>query len=401
MSSDGNNNFTLVLDDENGNLKGAHDILAESGRENVIYASSLEEARSELNGEAPGIVLVSCASGSAEAESLLADLALTPGWVIGGVTAEQATDPGFLRSAMQARFNDILAVPADPDTLLQSIDVGLSHIKGSSKSQGKVVVLYSGKGGSGVSTVAVNLALGLNLQGGLKIGLLDLDLQCGLVSSLLNLQPTQTLGKLGEIPIEDMNAMREEIFSRITPHDSGLRVVASPTVLHDGLNISAEMITRVIRTLRERFDILVIDTPKWVGDRLVAALDESDLILLVAEPQIPSLAKVREALRLFSRFEYPAEKIELLFNRVDKKGELQPEEAAEALNRKVYFSLPEETQRLTDAANRGDPPLAEEQPKGPFANAVIELADKLRVDLGFPSLAPVKKKGGFFRRFSK
>ena len=63
----------------------------------------------------------------------------------------------------------------------------------------------------------------------------------------------------------------------------------------------------------------------------MASLDESDLILLVTEPQIPSLAKVREALRLFSRFEYPAEKIELLFNRVEKKGELQPEEAAEAM----------------------------------------------------------------------
>ena len=401
MSNGQNSSLTLILDDENESLKGAHDTLAESGRENVIYASNLEEARSVLNGEDPGIVLVSCASGSAEAESLLADLAITPSWVIGGVSAEQATDPDFLRTAMQSRFNDILAVPAESEALFQSIDVGFSHIKGSSESGGKVVVLYSGKGGTGVSTIAVNLALGLNQQGGLKIGLVDLDLQCGLVSSLLNLQPTQTLGKLGEIPVDDMSAMREEVLSRITPHDSGLRVVASPTVLHDGLSISADMVTKVIQILRERFDILIVDTPKWVGDRLVAALDESDLILLVVEPQIPSLAKVRESLRLFSRFEYPPENIELLFNRVDKKGELQPEEAAEALNRKVYFSIPDETQRLIDAANRGAPPLAEEQLKGSFTNAVVGLAERLRGDLGFPSYAPIKKKRGIFGRFSK
>lgn len=401
MSENSNNHLTLVLDDENGSLKGAHQLLSEAGRDNVVYASNIEEARSGLNGAAPSVVLVSCFAGSSEAESVLADLAVTPGWVIGGVSAEQAADPQFLRTAMHARFNDILKVPADTESLIQSIEMGLSHIRGSSESQGKVVALYSGKGGTGVSTLAVNLALALNRQGGLKVGLVDLDLQCGLVASLLNLQPTQTLGKLGEIPIEDVGAMREEILSRVTPHESGLRVVASPTVLHDGLNISASMVTQVIRILKDRFDVLIVDTPKWVGDRLVAALDESDLILLVVEPQIPSLAKVRESLRLFARFEYPPEKTELLFNRVNKKGELQPEEAAGALNREVYFSLPDETQRLTDAANRGAPPLAEESPKGGFSAAMIELADQLRMDLGFPYPAPAKKRAFLFGRKSK
>jgi pilus assembly protein CpaE len=402
MSSNLKNNLTLVLDDDSGSLKSAHEQLKESGKENVVYASSSEEARSGLAGASPSIVLVSCSAGSSEAESLLADLALTPGWVIGGVSAEQASDPKFLRSAMQARFNDIITVPTESETLLQSIDVGLSHIQGSSQSEGKVVVLYSGKGGSGVTALATNLALALNRREGLKIGLLDLDLQCGLVASYLNLQPTQTLGKLGEIPIEDMNAMREEVLSRISSHESGLRVVASPPVLHDGLNISAEMVTQVIRILRGRFDILVVDTPKWVGDRLVAALDESDRILLVGEPQIPSLAKVRESLRLFSRFEYPAEKVELLFNKVVKKGELQPAEAAEALDREVYCSIPDEPQRLTDAANRGAPPLADDVPKGPFANAMTQLADKLCGDLGFANVTNKKSKRGFlFRRKAK
>ncbi len=249
---------------------------------------------------------------------------------------------------------------------------------------------------TGVSTVAVNLALALNQIGGLKIGLLDLDLQCGLIASLLNIQPTQTLGNLGDVSTEDMVALREEVHSRITPHESGLRVIASPTVLHDGLNISADLVSRIVRILRDRFDILIVDTPTWVVDRLVAALDESDLIMLIVEPQIPALAKTRESLRLFTRFEYPSEKIELIFNRVDKGGELQPEEAAGALNRKVYFSLPADVDRLVEAANRGTPPLADDSPKGPFATAVIELAEKLRGDLGLaPAAAPQKTKGGF------
>ena len=387
--------ITLVLDDESGNLKDAPALLAKAGRENVVYAVNIEEARLGLGGEAPEIALISCSEGTAEAESELADLAVSPGWIIGAVSSEKASDPEFLREAMQARFNDILTYPPDPDELLRSIENGLNHIQGTSGGNGKVIVFYSGKGGTGVSTLAVNLALGMNREGGLKVGLLDLDLQCGLVASLLNLQPSQTLGNLGDLPLDDTNALREEIYSRITPHEGGLRVIASPTVLHDGLNISADLISRMIRILRDRFDVLIIDTPKWVGDRLVAALDEADRVFLVVEPQIPALAKTRESLRLFSRFEYSTEKVELIFNRVEKKGELQPEEAAEALNRGVYFSIPADTARLIDAANRGTPPLADESPKGPFAAAIMELSEKIRNDLGFAHIAPHKKKRGF------
>jgi len=387
--------ITLVLDDENRNLKSAPSLLVEAGRENVVYAISVEEARSGLSGKVPEIALISCTGSMAEAKSDLADLAVSPGWIIGAVSSEKASDPEFLRGAMQARFNDILAYPPDSSELLRSIENGINHIQGTSRSGGKVVTLYSGKGGTGVSTLAVNLALGMNREGGLRVGLFDLDLQCGLVASLLNLQPSHTLGNLGDLPLDDTDALREEIYSRITPHEGGLRVIASPTVLFDGLNISADLISRIIRILRDRFDVLIIDTPKWVGDRLVAALDEADRIFLVAEPQIPVLAKTRESLRLFSRFEYPNEKIALIFNRVEKKGELQPEEAAEALSREVYFSVPADSIRLIDAANRGTPPLADESPKGPFAAAITELSEKLRNDLGFAHTVPHEKKRGF------
>ncbi len=387
--------ITLILDDEGGRLKNVPDLLSGSGKSKVLYAGNLEEARSGLNAQSPAVVLVSCSSGLSEAEARLADLGVKPGWIIAGATAEQASDPEFLRAAMQARFNDILTVPAEADSLLGALENGMRHVQGPAGAKGKVVVLYSSKGGSGVTTLAVNLALALNHSGGVRIGLLDLDLQCGVVASLLNLQPTQTLGKLGDVPVDDSNTLRDELLSRITNHESGIRVIAAPPVLHDGLNISAEMVTQILRILRDRFDILVVDTPKWVGDRLVAALDEADLILLIAEPQIPALAKVRESLRLFSRFEYPLDKVALLFNRVEKASELQPEEAAEALSRKVYFALPAEAARLLDAANRGVPPLSEAQAKGPFAKSMVEFAEKLRADLGFGVPKAVKKKRGF------
>jgi hypothetical protein len=85
---------------------------------------------------------------------------------------------------------------------------------------------------------------------------------------------------------------------------------------------------------------------------------------------------------------------------VEKSGELQSEEAAEALNQKVYVSLPADVQRLTDAANRGTPPLGDDPLKGPFTSATLELADKLRADLGFALAAPPKKKRGilFWRK---
>ena len=385
--------LVLILDDGQGNLKAVPPMLEGKGK--VIYAGSLEDARSALDGQTPHIALVACAAGPAEAEGRLADLGLTPGWLIAGATSNQASDPEFLRGAMQARFNDILSIPPEAAALQEALDNGLRHIQGPEGSKGKVVALYSGKGGTGVSTLAVNLALAFNRQGGLRVGVLDLDLQCGVIASLLNLQPTQTLGKLGDVPVEDPSALRDELLSRITNHESGVRVIAAPTILHDGLNITAEIVGRVIKILRDRFDLLLVDTPKWVGDRLVAALDEADHILLVTEPLIPSLAKARESLRLFSRFEYPQEKVALVFNRVSKESELQPEEAAQALSRPAYFAIPEEHARLIEAANRGIPPLADAAAKGPFAKAVAGLAEKMRADLGFGAPKIQSRKRGF------
>lgn len=385
--------LVLVLDDGEGPLKTIPPMLEGKGK--VIYAGSLEDARKALDGQTPHIALVGCSAGLEEAAARMADLGMSPGWMIAGATPSQAVDPEFLRAAMQARFNDILTVPPEADVLHAAIENGLRHVQGPEGAKGKVVALYSSKGGTGVSTLAVNLALALNHQGGLRVGVLDLDLQCGVVASLMNLQPTQTLGKLGDVQAADPNALRDELLSRVTNHESGVRVIAAPPVLHDGLNITAEMVGRIIRILRDRFDFLLVDTPKWVGDRLVAALDEADLILLVTEPQIPSLAKIRESLRLFSRFEYPQEKVAIIFNRVAKESELQPEEAAQALSRQAYFSVPEEFSRLLEAANKGVPPLADAAPRGPFAKAVTGLAEKLRADMGFGVPKPQPKKRGF------
>lgn len=389
---------TLILDDDQGNLKNIPELLGNNEENNVVYAVSVEEARSKLGTEAPALAFVSCPNGPMEAETNLAFLGFTPKWLIAGATQEQASDPEFLRAAMQARFNDVLTVPANSEDIQRAVENGIHHLHRETGGSGKILVIYSSKGGVGVSSIAVNLALALHKSSSLRICLLDVDLQGGSVTTLLNIQPTHSLGKLGEVPIENSSSMREEVISRISNHESGLRVLAAPAVIHDGVSITSEMVTSVLKVLRERFDIIVVDTPKWVGDRLVAALDEADRIILVADPEIPSLAKLRESLRLFSRFEIEQEKLELIFNRVDPKSELQPEEASEALSRKAFFSIPIDAS-LVEAANTGSPPCAEEKPKGSFANAIIEMSEKIKVDLGFPPSAPVMKKRGFsFRR---
>ena len=390
--------LTLILDDEKGNLKNIPELLGNTQEDGIVYAVSVEEARSKLGTEAPALAFVSCPNGPVEAETNLVFLGVAPKWLIAGATQDQASDPEFLRAAMQARFNDVLTVPTNAEDVQRAIENGVHHLHRETGGGGKVLVVYSSKGGVGVSSILVNLALALHKSSGLRICLLDVDLQGGSVATLLNIQPRQSLAKLGEVPIEDTTSMREEVISRISNHESGLRVLAAPSVIHDGVSITSEMITSVIKILRERFDIIIVDTPKWVGDRLVAALDEADRILLVADPEIPSLAKLRESLRLFSRFEFDQGKVELIFNRVDPNSELQPEEASEALSRKAYFSIPRETDTLIEAANTGSPPCAEETPKGIFANAIIEMVEKIKVDLGFPPSAPAPKKRGFSLR---
>lgn len=216
--------------------------------------------------------------------------------------------------------------------------------------KGKVVTVFSTKGGVGKTVVATNVAVALS-ETGATVCLIDLDVNNGDVAIMLQLQPTRNINDLAAFGgVIDDGSVR----SILTKYSEHLSVVAAPVSLDSPDKASPEDIGKLIEALREQFDHVVIDTAGVFDDNALAALDRSDRIVLVGTLDIPSLKGLKLAVSTLDLLNFGRNTWTLLLNRADGKVGLSPSEFETTLGLKVDHSLVTAREVLT-AVNRGEP----------------------------------------------
>ena len=306
----------------------------------------------------------------------------------------------YMRRAMMAGARDYLAKPPGADELLDAIHrayelrqrIGpVANIAGvrsevsafgpSRALDAKVITVYSPKGGTGCTTLAVNLALAMQdiLGTDSKICLLDANLQFGDVSIFMKLQATRTLADLAP-HVEDLDL--DLVKSVIIPHSSGVNVlVAPPTpeeaelfregeLVDSGVNNHLKMI---LEFTRHQFDYIIIDTAHQVDNVLLTAIDMSDLLLVVTRPVIPEIRGARLFKDLLHKLAYGMEKVALVINRVDtKRMGIQPE-AIERAMMPALIHIPFDERTALRAANLGEPVLVKGS-RTPLGQSFVDMA---------------------------
>lgn len=235
---------------------------------------------------------------------------------------------------------------------------------------GKLLLVYSPKGGTGCSTVAINLAIALQQLTSKKVALVDGSLQFGDVSALLNLQGGHSLA---EVVTEPDKLDPEMLNTLMSPHASGIRVMPAPPAPEMAEAITADHIKSLLQVMRKAFDLIVFDTWHHLDDTLLALMEAADRMLVVMTPEIPSVKSTKQYLELAEALQLGTDHIDLVLNQVTQREGVRPEQIEGSLKHPFAAYLPMDTRAVRQAANQGLP-LIMGEPNHPMCQAFATLA---------------------------
>jgi pilus assembly protein CpaE len=306
-------------------------------------------------------------------------------------------DSDYVRRAMRAGARDFLAKPPSGDELISTIrslsilaheqknkiSTPLPQVStpGSSgrgytgplRPQGKIIAVYSPKGGVGCTMLATNLAVGLDTDDTPAV-LVDAHLQFGDVAVALNLQAKNSFSDLAMRAEELDPEYAEGVLLR---HDSGLRVLAAPQRPEMADEVTANQVRQVLQFFRQHFAYVVVDTSSTMDDITLAVLDVADNLVTIATPEIPSIKDTRLLFDLLGVLEFPKERIIFVLNRTDRKTGITAEAVSENLKVTVDGEIPLDERAVTASINRGAPLLINDR-SNPVAKAIFNLLGALK-----------------------
>jgi pilus assembly protein CpaE len=281
----------------------------------------------------------------------------------------------MLEQALDADVSDVLLLPQLTHNVVFAIRKA-AHVRRHSQAAagrtGRVMTVFSPKGGTGKTTLATNLAAALAKHEGRRTLLLDLDLQFGDAAIVLGLEPEKTIYDLVTAPGE---LDSEKLAGYVTKHTSGIDVLAAPLRPEDAELVTEGKVTSLIEVARGPYEAIVVDTSPFFHGPMLATLDRTDDLLVLCGLDVPTLKNVRLAMQTLEMLSFPASRVRYVMNRANTNVGLKPREVEAALKVKISHELPSDgTVPLT--VNRGNPAVLSE-PRCEFAKAVAQMAKQI------------------------
>lgn len=346
-----------------------------------VELDSIDELESHLSG--PTVVVFGPSLADADGvRSASPVLSARP--AVGGILISDSLSTELLQSALRAGFKDVLTAPVERDELLETIarvsdtlpGINLPsspHHHAEGEPHGRMTTVFSTKGGAGKSVIATNVAVSLARQSDRPVVLVDADLQFGDVSVMLKLAPQRTVvDAVGALDKLDAGMLR----SLLVEHEqSGLLVLSAPLEPAFADQIEAKQLIEIIDLLRSMASHVVVDTPAHFNDVVLALIEESDDVLLVAGLDIPSIKNVRIGLQTLRLLNTPMHKIRLVLNRANSKVKLDVSEVERTLQVQAQSRIPSDV-AVPQSVNKGEPIVSDAPRSGP-AKAIEALVSTL------------------------
>jgi pilus assembly protein CpaE len=301
--------------------------------------------------------------------------------------------PELLEEALEHDIADVLLLPQLTDNVVFAIrkagHVG-KRLSGPQQRHGRLVTVFSPKGGTGKTVTATNLGVSLAKHWGKRALLLDLDLQFGDAAIMLGIEPDKTIYDLVTAPGE---LDSEKLAGYTTRHASGLDVLPAPLRPEDAELVTEAKLARLLEVARESYDVIVVDTSPFFHGPMLATLDRTDELLLLCGLDVPTLKNVRLSLQTLELLSFPPDRIKLVLNRANSKVGMKPKEVEAALEREIAFEVPSD-RSVPLAVNRGNPAVLADS-KADFSRALRAMAKGL-----VAAQAAAKQKKSFLATLS-
>lgn len=385
----------------------AEPLVAALGGQAVIL-DSLEAARRRLTDDFTEDVVVIGADVDLQAAVAFAEGYRLTRPALGVVLVRRRVESSVLSDALYAGMRDVVeerdltgisrAVDRAKRTATAIRDQGVLEPGEENRRRGRVVTVFSAKGGTGKTTLATNLSAALAANGRHQVCLVDLDLGFGDVGITMQVFPARTIANAtgAGAAIDD-----EAIAGMVASHSPGLDVIVAPVAPDEKEKISPDVVGGVLDALTRRYDFVVIDTAPSLDELAVAAFDRTDVLLLLATLDIPAVKNLKLTLEMLDLLDYPKNQRHVVLNRADAKVVLTPEETERTLKTEIEVRLPS-SRDVPASVNRGAL-LVLENPRHPVSQEIRALAARLAGDsqaATTPGQSPTQPEAarGLFRR---
>ena len=302
---------------------------------------------------------------------------------VGAILVVEELSTQTLQHALRAGVKDVLSAPTEATALVEAVyrvadTLTAIPVRGATArvepevpgELGRVITVFSTKGGAGKSVIACNLAILLSRRSGRPVCLVDADLQFGDVAVMLKMTPQHTI-------VDAVSAIHrldaQLLQSLLVRHDqSGVLVLPAPVEPAFADQVGATDLIKIVQTLRTFCSHVVIDTPAQFNDVVLSLLEETDDILLVAGMDIPNIKNVKLGLQTLRLLNIPIGKLKLVLNRANSKVKLDVGEVERALQVKADCLIPSDIV-VPQSVNKGVPAVLD-APKSGVSRSLEQLA---------------------------
>jgi pilus assembly protein CpaE len=304
---------------------------------------------------------------------------------VGAILVANELSTALLQQALRAGVKDVLTAPISSEQLFEAVERVANTLKAAPVSPnspaplslddgggdlGTVVTVFSTKGGSGKSVIAVNLAVVLAMRSDRPVCLVDADLQFGDIAVMLKLAPQHTIVD-AVASLDRLDATLLQSLMTLHP-SSGLHVLAAPLEPAFADQIGAAEMVKIVETLRKTHAYVIVDTPAYFNDVVLGLIEVSDQVLLVAGLDVPNIKNVKIGLQTLRLLNTPKEKLRLVLNRANSKAKLDVGEVERTLQITADSLIPSDVV-VPQSVNKGIPVVLS-APKSAVARSLVELA---------------------------
>ncbi len=392
----------------------------------VGTALDAEAAVTEVRRLAPDVVLMDvniAAKDGLEATQVVASMPIGTPVILMSVQE----DRDFVRRAMLAGAREFLIKPFSGDELVASVR-RVHHLEKlnsvpstpaaatlpppaeekpsapargalTKRSKGKIFLVFSGKGGTGKSMLAINLAATLAADSESRTALVDFDLQFGDVGVLLGLDASRNIHQV----IEAFPNIDADFVEALMPEAPGnaFRVLLGPQSPEFADLVTGAQARTILEILQGSFDYVVVDTSSHFDEVTLEAIEHAGQVVVLVDLSLPSIKEAKLALRVFNRLGIPSGRIHIVVNRADVSLGITPAQIEATLDKKIVARIPNDAKLMLKSIHRAEPVVAL-FPSSEMAARFRELAGELKIPAGSKELAVFRsgsrRKSGFWAR---
>jgi len=265
--------------------------------------------------------------------------------------------------SFEAGADDHLTKPFEAAELLMRVTALLRRMEAARLSQqaaqtdqsARMIAVHSLRGGTGASTLAVNLGVGLASLWKKPTALVDITMTAGQVALMLNMPLKRTWTDIARYGADDLDL--DVIMSIVGAHESGLSFIAAPTFPSEAETLHGETLGAALRLLKGQFEYVVADLPHDFSEPALQALDVMDMILMVATPDMASIRAAVAAMDTYEKLGYQREKVKLVLSAIFPRSSLSKGKIESALGLTAVMMIPYVPDIFVDGINLGQPPI--------------------------------------------